>query len=496
MKFLPGLAAVCLLIAPAVLCGQGQISPNPNPEGNTITLNGSGWFNDVSFQNLGDLENKGTLHNSAAATLVNLGLMYNDGTLNNDGALTHNSDNGLMENRGTLTNGANGTLVCQQGEIENHSSGTLNNTGWVKNNDQFDNAGVFNNNGTVTNYSTGTFSTGGRDSSFINNGDFHNYGKVTNQSEFQTGGQASSFYNEVNGSFTNDSGTLTVRASQFSDDDTPGFINEGVLTNSSDGTININTRYLKEGGGGLLNNKGTLTNNGKINIAAEGILMSYGMLNNNGVISGGGLILAAGSTMNNNSGGSLHLTQNSYPNWFVGNAEMTGGQPVLNNYGTFLIDAHTDKTEQTPTLVFWGGALNNYGSLTNNSLVTISTPTSYTGTLTNESGGTLTNNGTIDTTNGTFTNHGTLKGDGKVIGNHSDYGATSPGEGAGVMTIDGDYFKVEGSMEIELGGLLDGGGDKSLTDFDWLDVYRQRRAGRCARCLPDRQLSATGRNVV
>jgi len=25
-------------------------------------------------------------------------------------------------------------------------------------------------------------------------------------------------------------------------------------------------------------------------------------------------------------------------------------------------------------------------------------------------------------------------------------------------------------MEIELGGLLDGGGDKSLTEYDWLDV--------------------------
>ena len=38
------------------------------------------------------------------------------------------------------------------------------------------------------------------------------------------------------------------------------------------------------------------------------------------------------------------------------------------------------------------------------------------------------------------------------------------------MTIDGDYFKRAGSKHIELGGLFDGDGDKSLTEFDWIGV--------------------------
>ena len=105
-----------------------------------------------------------------------------------------------------------------------------------------------------------------------------------------------------------------------------------------------------------------------------------------------------------------------------------------------------------------GGRLDNSGWLTNE------------GTLNNNNFGTLNNNGTIDTTGGTFTNNGTLNGTGHIIGSYTDHGQTKPGNSAGVLTIDGDYFKVEGSKEIELGGLFDGGGDKSLTDHDWLDV--------------------------
>ena len=41
---------------------------------------------------------------------------------------------------------------------------------------------------------------------------------------------------------------------------------------------------------------------------------------------------------------------------------------------------------------------------------------------------------------------------------------------AGVLTTEGNYYKRAGSHEIELGGLFDGGGNKALTEFDWLDV--------------------------
>lgn len=110
--------------------------------------------------------------------------------------------------------------------------------------------------------------------------------------------------------------------------------------------------------------------------------------------------------------------------------------------------------------------LNSWGELTNSGTLT----NNVGGSLINNGGSTLTNNGTIDTTNGTFTNNGTLNGSGHIIGSYTDHGHIRPGNSSGVMTIDGDYFNVASSKEIELGGLFDGGGDNALAEFDWIEV--------------------------
>lgn len=130
----------------------------------------------------------------------------------------------------------------------------------------------------------------------------------------------------------------------------------------------------------------------------------------------------------------------------------------FNNNGTIDIQSESTLTNQKEGALDNGGSLRNAGTLTN------------TGVLTNSEGGTLTNNGTIDTTGGTYINYETYNGSGNIVGDHTDYGVTGPGEGAGVIMIDGDYSKVEGSQEFELGGPFDGGGDKSLTEFDWIDA--------------------------
>ena len=91
-------------------------------------------------------------------------------------------------------------------------------------------------------------------------------------------------------------------------------------------------------------------------------------------------------------------------------------------------------------------------------------------TVNNEITGTLNNQGTIVTNNGTFNNYGTKTGIGHVAGSYIDDGHTQPGNFAGVITIDGDYLKVGGSKEIELGGHFHGGGDNSLTEYDGLDM--------------------------
>ena len=69
-----------------------------------------------------------------------------------------------------------------------------------------------------------------------------------------------------------------------------------------------------------------------------------------------------------------------------------------------------------------------------------------------------------------LTNYGTNKGSGHIKGSYTDHGKTEPGNSAGGMTIDGDYFKRAGSKHVGLGGLFDGGGVKSLTESDWIDV--------------------------
>ena len=129
------------------------------------------------------------------------------------------------------------------------------------------------------------------------------------------------------------------------------------------------------------------------------------------------------------------------------------------------------------------GELTNYGELTN------------TGALTNA--GTLTNNGILNTFSGTFINNGTINGGGTVLGHINDSGTMSPGtmspgNYADVVTIDGNWIKTGGSKEVDLGGLFSGGGDKSLTEFDWIDVTGNvELAG-----LLDVQLIATGSNDV
>ncbi len=185
-----------------------------------------------------------------------------------------------------------------------------------------------------------------------------------------------------------------------------------------------------------MTNDGTLYNNGTLNTA--------GWLNNNG-------------SLNNYSGGSLSN--------FGSLTNKSGG--TLNNSGTL--------TNNRASPLVNHGTLNNSGTLKNYSGGTYEEMINFgtlnnSGTLTNEIGGTLVNSGSIHTTSGTFTNNGTYTGSGHISGSWTDHGHIKPGHSAGVMTMDGNYYKRAGSKEIELGGHFHGGGDNSLTEFDWLDV--------------------------
>jgi len=113
-----------------------------------------------------------------------------------------------------------------------------------------------------------------------------------------------------------------------------------------------------------------------------------------------------------------------------------------------------------------GATLTNVGLLQNLTGAAISNF----GDFDNHADAIVVNDGEIDTGTGLFSNSGTLGGAGLQMGNLNDAGTLSPGNSAGVYTIDGVWNKTGGRLEIELGGLFDGGGDKSLTQHDWVDV--------------------------
>ncbi len=146
-------------------------------------------------------------------------------------------------------------------------------------------------------------------------------------------------------------------------------------------------------------------------------------------------------------------------NGTLNNQDRVENQSLLINY---------DQVQNHNTLINEGfienyGTLDNFGTLTNTDTILND------GTLTNY--GTLTNNGSVTLLGfSVLTNNGALNGHGTVFGNLADAGILAPGNSAGVLTVDGDVVKTGGSLQIELGGVFDGGGDKSLTEFDWLDI--------------------------
>ena len=366
MKYLPTLAAVCLLIGPSVASAQ-QISPNPNPAGNLLTVDTSSAFNNVEFGNKGivHITPDGKLTNEDGATLTNDSRggntgtgIANEGTLINTGTLTNT---GVLSNHNTLTNNKGGVLTNKHG------------------------ADLYT--GTLTNYGTLTNDSGGK--VFTEYGAlFNNHGTLANDGKW---------YN-YDGTLTNNAGGTLANNGVLENDRMLN--NSGAMTNT--GTLTNNNAVPGLGRlAGTLKNTGTLTN--KNMLVNYNTLTNAGTLTNSGTLTNGGGVFGASATLTNESGGRLA------------------------NVGTLT-------NTKDGTLVNDGALYNEY---------------------------TLTNNGTIDTSKGTFVNLGTLNGSGHIKGSYTDHGHTKPGNSAGLMTIDGDYFKVAGSKEIELGGLF---------DYDRIDV--------------------------
>jgi len=198
----------------------------------------------------------------------------------------------------------------------------------------------------------------------------------------------------INGGTINNSGTITVTPNLCECNDIRGIIDSSATINNS-GAINIpNFATFRNISGGIINNlSGGGFSDGDgyglendagatINNYSGGSIINYFGFTNRGTVNNWGSFsgpIANGGTINNNAGGSFHITKTI--------SSLSG---TFNNLsgGTFFTDISTGLS----------GTINNSGNMTENyGLIVLG------GTINNNAGGTITEN-QILTSTGTITN--------------------------------------------------------------------------------------------
>ncbi|UCH47168.1 MAG: hypothetical protein JSU95_13860 [Betaproteobacteria bacterium] len=241
-----GLALTSLVTQASAVCG--QIAPNPNPVGSTISNGRYDACNEQDrFNNFGSLFNTGILDNSGE--LRNFGTLINVGTLNNFGDLVNvQSSDGRVKNSGTLNNFG---TVSGYGSTEN--TGILNNYDTLSAGDFGKNTGV------VNNLPGATLSSGQR---------FTNEGVVQNS----LGGTVKTRIGWINYATVSNSGTFDFANSRFLN-------NHGILKNNPGAKL-ITGRETENTGS--IQNDGTLTNDGTIYTSGQFVVSLSGRLMGSG----------------------------------------------------------------------------------------------------------------------------------------------------------------------------------------------------------------------
>ncbi|MHC1711431.1 MAG: autotransporter domain-containing protein [Solidesulfovibrio sp.] len=410
-------ALLLILIGTPLSTHASQISPNPNPSGNTITVSGTD-DNGVTFTNngtieidfFGTLDNTGTLSNTGTITTDNV--LHNDtsGILSNFGTINNTN---LVDNDGTLTNELGGTLVNStnwgiirnnvgatlknEGTLTNaigsklNNFGTLSSTGIINNTGTINNDGTFINSGTFYNYTNGELcNLNGR--IFINSGTIINYDWIENSGSWNNSGTLISsgwlanysgktwtntgtlitsnvVYNYLHGTWTNSSGASLTNSGNFynwGDLTNSGTLaNSGAVTNS--GTL-TNTGTLTNSGTltntGTLTNSGTLTNTGTLTnsgtLTNDGTLINTGTLTNAGTYSGSGSISNDGGAIDNS--GSMSITTLAVRSGQTGTITGSAATSVTTGNISGTLNATGSNTLTITTLNLMGGVFTNNGS--------------------------------------------------------------------------------------------------------------------------------------
>ena len=344
------------------------------------TINSGGFFN-----NLGILANDSTLYNNGVF-INNLTVMNGiNGSLENNGILINNDSlvnvlGSSLTNNDTLTN--NGGLRVGTGVFPINQGVLMHNVGVLSFPDTLRNNGTLiigsgaalkvidsiSNNGTLLINSAATLQS---TLALNNNGTLINNGTVDTIFQIR---------NRVGANWMNLS-TMTLH--YF-------LTNDGTMTN--DGTIDIgptstnNASFGRLTNNGVFNNNAYLNNNSSPNLFDNGELTNTGILNNNAgatIINFQIAIFSTSGTLNNDG--------------FISNI----GQ--LDMYGTFNNNTGGGLENDPGSTPHLYGTMNNSGTLTVNSSVTLD----INGTLTNNQGGTIDNDGTL-INNGSLLNEGIL----------------------------------------------------------------------------------------
>ncbi|MFN7773635.1 MAG: beta strand repeat-containing protein [Planctomycetota bacterium] len=383
----------------------------------------------LSFENSGRIETFGELHIGSSSLTV--GPSSNSGVIDFNGlAYAHYAN---IANTGTLNVNGHltwGSPTANQGAINISSSGLFHSY-------QCLNSGTLNNSGTIYD-------------KFIWNkeaGTVFNSGSITNEPF------------ALKGSITN-SGIIS----------NTGLIDTGDLGNGgsilNNGTLQAN--YFASGAG-VLQNEGTASFNQ--------IHLQGGEVRNSGAMDIYKLRVDSGSIVNEQGGTLVVGGAESGTLSISGLLENHGNLEVLGNWwaghGNLYIDAIASASNTGNITISSGAAFSINGQLSNNGTINNHGVTGIGGTLSNQ--GIFNNYYFLDVSgifsgSGVVNNFGAIVGSGLIDTTVIDAGTLAPGNSPGVLTINGELRKVSGSLEIEIGGDFDGGGDHSLTEFDWLDV--------------------------
>ena len=187
------------------------------------------------------------------------------------------------------------------------------------------------------------------------------------------------------------------------------------------------------GSGATLQNSGTVTNNGIIDL-------NYG-----------------NATIRNQSGGIF----NNNGRVFIRDENTS----LVNNFGGNFTNSNLVSIEN--------GFIDNYGEFTNSDDLAFGFANST--IFTNYQSAVLINNGTIDNSFNPlgaegFINNGSYSGSGIIKGSWTDRGVVKAGNSSGGLLIDGDYRKEAGTKEIELGGTDHFDFHRTDTEHDFVEI--------------------------